>query len=164
MKCPGKSWDLIFDICWPPCDEESIEMDFEPDLFKDFTRGKKRKAISDDCLDSGNDHIQCDVLDNIDHSKKKRYDVGQWAIAKFVFSKKKVNYYLCQIVEVTTENKLVIQFYREQLPSLRVFEQIQPKETHDEDVIVELIPKTNVDIMCGTKVKLMGIDLKYKCV
>ena len=96
--------------------------------------------------------------------KKKRYDVGQWAIAKFVFSKKKVNYYLCQIVEVTTENKLVIQFYREQLPSLRVFEQIQPKETHDEDVIVELIPKTNVDIMCGTKVKLMGIDLKYKCV
>ena len=58
----------------------------------------------------------------------------------------------------------MIQFYREQLPSLRVYEQIHPKETHDKDVIVELIPKSNIDIMCGTKVKIMGMDLRYKCV
>ena len=175
-------------------DKETVEMDVEPDRISKLSnaptveedmgnksRRRKRKMISsdedDDCDDDpdyedvGDDVndvvVGDDVIEDVGGDLglvKKTYDIGQWAIAKFVFSKTKTNYYLCQIIEIIDHNKLVIQFYREQLPALRVYEQIHPKETHDEDVIVKLIPKSNIDIMCGTKVKIMGMDLKYKCV
>ena len=141
-------------------------------------RKRKKKIIRSDEDDSNDDldvedyahslNINADnncVYDDTSDLPKKTYDVGQWVITKFEFSKeKKINYFLCQIKKIIIDTgEVVLQFYREQIPSMRVFEQIHPEETHHDDVIVELVPKTKIDIMCGTKVKIMT-DLNYRCV
>ena len=96
------------------------------------------------------------------NAKSSEIDFGQWVIAKFVF-KERINYYLAQITGMF-EGEFEFEFYRELYQSLRVFQKIQPREIHPEDIIVELLEKERIDIMCGSKVKIMGENLSYKCV
>ena len=52
---------------------------------------------------------------------------------------------------------------KESLEHLRSDSSIK-RETHDKSVVVEWLPRSAIDIMGGSKVKIMGIDLNYKCV
>ena len=62
-------------------------------------------------------------------------------------------------------NKRRFQFYREEIPYCRVFHKLpDEEEEHDVENIVETLPKTAIDIVCGTKIKIMGYELKHKCV
>ena len=88
--------------------------------------------------------------------------VGQWVVAKFSFPKRD-NFYLAQITAVFDDDVMEFEFYKVFMSALDVFQKITPRETHDKNIIVEWLPRSAIDIMGGSKVKIMGIDFNYKC-
>ena len=136
-----------------PCIDEDED---EDESVGTTLRKRMRLMIGSDDEDDGDvlaDDGDAEVVDA----------VGHWVIAKFSFTKRD-NYYLGQITQVIDDNLMEFQFYRVFMSALHVFQKITPRETHNKSVIVEWLPRSAIDIICGSKVKIMGIDLNYKCV
>ena len=70
-----------------------------------------------------------------------------------LFSRKELTITLLKLLECLKVN-LNLSFIGK-YQSLRVFQKIQAREIHPENIIVELSEKARIDIMCGSKVKMM---------
>ena len=120
-------------------------------------KGKKRKMT---VIESDSE-----TEENIDVNNEDKLAVGQWAVCMFEFGTK-INYYLGQIVGTVDneEEKRRFQFYREEIPNCSVFLKLNEEEDHDVNAIVETVPKSAIDFICGTKIKIMGYNLQHNCV
>ena len=143
-------------VSFLPFEVETVDVDFDVEERENVNeREAKRRKLNDKNVISD--------AENVSDNSNEFSSIGNWIIAAFDFGKKQ-NYYLGQIINNMDGDEVEFQFYRLQIPLLRVFEQLPQKEIHSNKIIVAHVPKSSIDIMCGTKIKVMGPDLEFKCV
>ena len=137
-----------------PVDDNLLPCDLDLDDTCHETKKRKMQVIESDS--------------DMEEEAEKRegsFAIGEWVVCKFE-CQTKFQCFLGQIVGNVDGNtkKRRFQFYREEIPYCRVFHKLPDEEEEHVENIVETLPKTAIDIVCGTKIKIMGYELKRKCV